>query len=125
VYLSITGHAAYTCDRRIHLGSAAMKDYLLGTIEDFPEGKGRAFKAGTRTIAVFRANGTFYALANRCVHKGASICDGTLSENGTVVRCPWHNWPFDLATGRHCLDPTEKLRTYDVTMDGDRVILRA
>jgi len=34
--------------------SASMKDYLLGRIDDFPEGKGRAFKAGTRTVAVFR-----------------------------------------------------------------------
>ena len=73
-----------------------MKEYLLGKIEDLPEGKGRAFKAGTRTVAVFRSNGKIYALANRCVHKGASICDGGLSDNGKVVRCPWHNWAFDL-----------------------------
>jgi hypothetical protein len=26
-----------------------MTEYLLGKIEDFPEGKGRAFQAGTRT----------------------------------------------------------------------------
>jgi nitrite reductase (NADH) small subunit len=100
-----------------------MKDYLLGKIEDFPEGKGRAFKAGTRTIAVFRSNGKIYALANKCIHKGASLCDGTLSNGGKVVRCPWHNWPFDLATGQHCLDRTEKLRTYDVKVQGDQVIL--
>jgi len=102
-----------------------MKDYLLGTIADFPEGKGRAFKAGTRTIAVFRSNGKMYALANTCIHKGASLCDGALSNGGKVVRCPWHNWPFDLATGQHCLDRTERLRTYDVKVQGDQVILCA
>ncbi|MEA2906428.1 MAG: hypothetical protein QOI12_3815 [Alphaproteobacteria bacterium] len=100
-----------------------MKEYLLGKVEDFPEGKGRAFQAGTRTVAVFRANGKMYALANRCVHKGASICEGDLAENGTVVRCPWHNWSFDLATGQHCLDPKEKLRTFAVKVEDDRVIL--
>ena len=31
-----------------------MTEYLLGKIEDFPEGKGRAFRAGSRTVAVFR-----------------------------------------------------------------------
>jgi nitrite reductase/ring-hydroxylating ferredoxin subunit len=102
-----------------------MTDYLLGKIEDFPEGKGRAFRAGTRTVAVFRTNGKIFALANKCVHKGASLCDGALSENGTVVRCPWHNWPFDLASGQNCLDPSERLRTYDVRLEGDQVILRA
>ena len=35
-----------------------MKEYLLGKVEEFPEGKGRAFKAGTRTVAVFRATGS-------------------------------------------------------------------
>ena len=100
-----------------------MKQYLLGSITEFPEGKGRAFKAGTRTVAVFRSNGRFYALANRCIHKGASLCDGALSENGKVVRCPWHNWSFDIETGEHCLDRAEKIRTYEVKLDGDRVIL--
>jgi nitrite reductase (NADH) small subunit len=102
-----------------------MTDYLLGNIEDFPDGKGRAFRAGGRTIAVFRTNGKVYALANRCVHKGASLCDGEISDNGTVVRCPWHNWAFDLASGAHKLDPKEKVRTYRVRVDGDHVILSA
>jgi hypothetical protein len=31
-------------------------DYLLGIIDDLPEGKGRAFRDGTRVAAVFRAS---------------------------------------------------------------------
>ena len=102
-----------------------MKQYLLGKLADFPEGCGRAFQAGARTVAVFRSNGKIYAVANRCIHKGASICDGGLAENGTVVRCPWHNWSFDLATGQLCLDRNERLRTYEIKMEGDQVILCA
>ena len=102
-----------------------MTEYLLGKIEEFAEGKGRAFQAGTKTVAVFRANGKMYAVANRCIHKGASLCDGEISNDGTVIRCPWHNWPFDLATGHNCLDRTEQLRTYEVKMQGDQVILCA
>ena len=102
-----------------------MAEYLLGKAEDIPEGKGRAFRAGTKTVAVFRAKGKFYALANRCIHKGASMCDGSLSDNGTVVRCPWHNWPFELATGESCLDRSEKIRTFEVRLDDDRLILCA
>jgi nitrite reductase/ring-hydroxylating ferredoxin subunit len=102
-----------------------MKQYLLGKLADFPEGRGRAFQAGARTVAVFRSKGKIYAVANRCVHKGASICDGGLAEDGKVVRCPWHNWSFDLATGQNCVDRNERLRTYEVKMDGDQVILCA
>jgi len=102
-----------------------MKEYLLGTLDDLPEGKGRAYKAGNATVAVFRRNGKVFAVANKCVHKGASLCEGELSEDGTVIRCPWHNWPFDLATGQNCLDNSERLRIYEVKMQGDQVILCA
>lgn len=100
-----------------------MKEYLIGHVDDIPEGKGRSFKAGERTIAVFKSNGEFYALANRCLHKGASMCEGQLSDGGKIVRCPWHNWRFDLKTGKNDLDPSERLRTYKVKRDGDQVIL--
>jgi nitrite reductase/ring-hydroxylating ferredoxin subunit len=102
-----------------------MTEYLLGSIDEFPEGKGRAFTAGARTVAVFRSNGQVYAIANRCIHKGASLCDGALAESGKVVRCPWHNWSFDLGTGEQCLDRKEKIRTFEVKMVGDQVILCA
>ena len=102
-----------------------MTDYLIGGVDDIPEGKGRAFQAGPRTVAVFKSKGKFYAMANRCAHRGASMCDGEIAEDGAVVRCPWHNWSFDLATGEHRLDHNEKLRCYRVRVDGDKIILSA
>lgn len=102
-----------------------MTDYLIGAVDDIPEGKGRAFQAGRRTVAVFRSKGKFYAMSNRCAHRGASMCEGELTDDGTVVRCPWHNWPFDLQTGEHCLDHSEKQRTFPVRVEGDKVILSA
>lgn len=102
-----------------------MKEYLIGKIDDIPEGKGRAFQAGRATVAVFRSNGKFYAMSNRCTHKGASMCEGEITNGGTVVRCPWYNWAFNIATGEHCYDQSEKIRTYEVKTDGDQVILYA
>jgi nitrite reductase/ring-hydroxylating ferredoxin subunit len=102
-----------------------MKEYLLGKLDDIPEGKGRAFKAGATTVAVFRSNGKVFAVANRCIHKGASLCEGELTDGGTVIRCPWHNWPFDLSSGKNCVDHAERLRTYEVKLQGDQVILCA
>ena len=102
-----------------------MTDYLLCKQDEIPEGEGRAFEAGPRTVAVFRANGKFYAIANKCLHRGASMCDGAIADGGTTVRCPWHNWTFDLESGRNVIDPGESIRTYRVRAEGDNLILSA
>lgn len=101
-----------------------MSEYVLGSASEFEDRKGRAFKVGSRTVAVFRVGESFHAIANRCVHKGANMCDGEITPDGSRVRCPWHNWPFDLATGRNVIDPEERLRTYEVRLEGDEVLLR-
>ena len=101
-----------------------MREYVLGRIDDLPDRKGTAFQVGNRTVAVFRIDRRVYAINNRCIHKGASMCEGDVScADRLIVRCPWHNWPWDLETGQHCLDPAERLRTYDVKIEGDQVIL--
>ena len=35
-----------------------------------------------------------------------------------MVRCPWHGWEYDLATGQSWFDPREsRVRAYDVTVE--------
>jgi nitrite reductase/ring-hydroxylating ferredoxin subunit len=43
--------------------------------------------------------------------------------NGTVLKCPWHRWEFDMVTGK-CLHAgdSRRLARYD-TMVSDREIL--
>lgn len=40
---------------------------------------------------------TFYALDNACPHSGGSLGDGYIVRD--KISCPWHGWPFELATG--------------------------
>lgn len=101
-----------------------MIDYVLGEVGDFEEGKGRAFDAGGRILAVILSNGKFYAFSNRCPHKGASMCDGEISMDGNSIRCPWHNWLFSLESGVSHLDPSERIRTFEVSVEGKEVVLR-
>ena len=35
---------------------------------EIPEGEGRAFEAGQRTIAIFRSEGKYYAIDDQCPH---------------------------------------------------------
>ena len=100
------------------------KEYVVGKLQDLPQGRGVAVSAGNRTIAVFRIGDQVYAVHNRCPHKGASLCDGRVDPEQRQVNCPWHNWPWQLDSGAFAVDPRERIRTYDVQVVDDTVILR-
>src|SRR5262249_7066989 len=77
----------------------SMQEYVVGKVDEIAEGKGIAVQAGRRDIAVFRAGGKLYAVANRCPHKGASLCEGEVLIEDGIVRCPWHHWNWKLRDG--------------------------
>lgn len=101
-----------------------MQEYSVGKLDELPDGKGIAVQAGRRTIAVFRIGGEVFAIHNTCPHKGASLCEGAVVGENKVVRCPWHHWNWKLDDGRLETDPRQGLRTYEVVVEGDEVILR-
>jgi nitrite reductase (NADH) small subunit len=77
-----------------------MPEWLdVGAVEDVPLRGARAVKVpGGEEIAVFRTGtNRFYALVNRCPHKGGPLSQGIVVGDG--VACPLHNWVISLATG--------------------------
>ncbi|MET4700411.1 nitrite reductase (NADH) small subunit [Constrictibacter sp. MBR-5] len=89
----------------------------LGPVEDFPTGRYRLFEVGRREIGVVRlADGSVHAVLNRCPHRGAPVCRGTVTSTllpsdpddltigyeGEIVRCPWHGYEFSVRSGE-CL----------------------
>jgi 3-phenylpropionate/trans-cinnamate dioxygenase ferredoxin subunit len=51
--------------------------------------------------------------------------DGTLAlgDAGVLVRCPWHKWDFEIATGRCPVDPRMRVRRYAVRREGGDVVV--
>lgn len=100
------------------------------------EGARAIVEIGGRRVGLYRVAGHFHALADRCPHRGAPLCDGmigtpfeltdgdvALGPPRSVVRCPWHKWEFDIASG-HCLvDPRLRVRRYAVRVEGDEVVV--
>jgi nitrite reductase/ring-hydroxylating ferredoxin subunit len=91
---------------------------------------------GGHRVGVYRVDGELYALADRCPHRGAPLCQGavttvievrdsvvTLGEEHAVVRCPWHKWEFSIADGRALADPKLRVRRYGVRVDGDELVV--
>jgi nitrite reductase/ring-hydroxylating ferredoxin subunit len=80
-----------------------------------PPGEGRVVEANGHTLAVFNVEGTFFAIDNRCVHRGGPLGEGPLE--GSVVTCPWHAWRFDVTTGANVNNPAVKVACFPVMVD--------
>lgn len=118
----------------------------VGPVEDLPPGSRRLVVPfrGRAGIGVFNVGGRYYALRNLCPHKTGPLCTGKLTgrvvaagppsagdtgmvmeQQGEVIRCPWHLWEFEIATGRCLVDPAVRVKTYPVRVERGEVIVYA
>lgn len=109
-----------------------MERYVVCKAADMQPGQREIVQVGGRSIGVFNANGTYYALRNSCPHQGAPLCTGRLTgttmpsrpghyrygREGEILACPWHGWEFDVTTGKSLFDPRKCLvKIYDVAVE--------
>ncbi len=94
----------------------------IAKTDEIPPGEGRVITVGNREIALFNADGAFYALENTCCHRGGPLGEGALQ--GNTVTCPWHMWQFELASGACVNSPGDRVRTYDVVVENGHVSVR-
>jgi nitrite reductase/ring-hydroxylating ferredoxin subunit len=78
-----------------------------------PPGKPQLLIVGGTRICLAYVEGSFRAVQDACSHNGESLSKGTINYLGEIV-CPWHNYRFDLKTGRACDSSSPDLRTYPV-----------
>jgi nitrite reductase (NADH) small subunit/3-phenylpropionate/trans-cinnamate dioxygenase ferredoxin subunit len=89
---------------------------------DLPPGRAAEVTVAGRAVALFNVNGTFYALENRCPHRGGPLGQGFV--DGQQVSCPWHNWTFDVTTGENVAGPDMKVARYEVKVEDGQVLVR-
>jgi nitrite reductase (NADH) small subunit len=87
-----------------------------------PVGQVREFDAAGRMICVANVDGEIRALDNTCLHHGAPLGQAGVVLDGKVI-CAWHAWAYDTQTGACGQDPTRRLRTHPVRIDGDDVFV--
>ncbi len=91
-----------------------------------------------RSVGVFNVDGEFFALHNRCPHRGGALCLGPVTgttlpsdaaayvygREGRILRCAWHGWEFEIESGRSLVDPKVRAKTFPVIVeDGDVYVL--
>jgi nitrite reductase (NADH) small subunit len=104
-------------------------------VEEIPEGQSRIVPLADREVGIFHENGRFYAVLNFCPHFGAPICKGrvmgrvlatvegglTYDNENKTLRCPWHHWEFDLATGDALLPLRQRLKTFPTRIENGEI----
>jgi nitrite reductase (NADH) small subunit len=106
--------------------------FPVARVSDIPPGGRLIMDVAGRSIGIFNVRGTFHALRNRCPHQGAQLCLGPLTSlvtadrpgevrierEGEILRCPWHGWEFDIATGESVCDPNGvRVKSYPVSVE--------
>lgn len=72
--------------------------HRVAKVTDLKDGEAQTAQLEGHSVAVFRLKGKFYAMDNRCPHRGGPLADGHLE--GDLVTCPWHAWQFDVTSGK-------------------------
>jgi nitrite reductase (NADH) small subunit len=112
--------------------------YVVGSSRDIPPGSMKIVPVGKFGVGVYNVSGEFYAVTNYCPHRGAPLCLGSVTgaavagegsyevlweHEGEIVRCPWHGWEFEIASGKARYFPRRGVKTYAVTVEDGTVIL--
>jgi len=89
--------------------------------EDLPIGKSAIISAGEDEIALFNYKGKYYAIANKCPHRGSPLGEGRIEEG--IVICPGHEWRFKLESGANMQNPELFIPTYPVKVRNDNIYI--
>jgi len=91
----------------------------VANLSDLGPGSSMTIEANGKAVALFNVDGAVYALDNTCLHRGGPLGEGFLE--GDVVACPWHMWEYNVRTGEKLGDPSLKVATYPVEVEGNDV----
>ena len=115
-----------------------MPAHIIATADEIPPGGRKIVTVNGREIGVFNLGGHYYALRNICPHKAGPLFASaacaplscptastgmTYTREGEIIKCPWHQWEFDIKTGQALYDPKLRVRTYRVEVEEEQVVL--
>ena len=94
----------------------------VAKVNKLTRGKAKLIRVEGRSIAVFNADGAFYALEDACPFDGASLSDGWVA--GSVVECRGDRAKFFLPNGE-CLWQLggKNIRSFRVLADTEHVFV--
>ena len=81
-----------------------------------PEGRPQLLIVNERRVCLVRFHGEYFATQDTCSHNGESLSKGQLNYLGEIV-CPWHNYRFEMRSGRECQSRSRDLEIFPLRID--------
>ena len=111
--------------------------HVIAAAAELPAGSRKIVEVNGHEIGVFNLQGAYYALLNYCPHRSGPLCRGRqrplvvsdgvyqvdYAREDEIIKCPWHQWEFDIKTGVALYDPQLRVRTYRVEQEADELVL--
>ncbi|QSR20646.1 non-heme iron oxygenase ferredoxin subunit [Novosphingobium sp. KA1] len=93
------------------------------SVNDVPEDGGIGFdlEGLPESIAIFKHQGEYFAVAEMCTHGDFSLVGGEIED--CQVECPMHFARFDLRTGACTFPAYVPLRTYPIRVEGGEIFV--
>ena len=92
--------------------------------KDLGPGKMLGVEANGKQILLVNLNGKYYAIGNKCTHRGCMLSEGELQ--GEMVLCTRHGSRFAVQTGIVMTGPAKRLEPqFEVKVDGEQISVNA
>ena len=101
-----------------------MEEFIkVAETTEVPPSKIKKVTVDGKEILIVDVEGKYYAIGNKCTHRGGDLSKGSLS--GKVVKCPRHGAKFDVTTGEVATGPAKKSETtFEVRVEGKNILIK-
>jgi nitrite reductase/ring-hydroxylating ferredoxin subunit len=98
-------------------------DFVKAALKkEIAAGKMKAVDVTGVSVLLANVAGEYYAIGNKCTHRGCKLSSGTL--NGETVKCPCHKSVFNVKTGEVLHGPASKpAPKYAVKVEEQQILI--
>jgi 3-phenylpropionate/trans-cinnamate dioxygenase ferredoxin subunit len=97
---------------------------LVAKLGDIPDGEMIQTVVRGEPVGLYRVGEDVFAIHDMCTHEEAFLTDGDFDPEELEVECPLHGSRFNVVSGEvRILPATRPIRTYQVRVDGDLVLV--
>ncbi len=99
------------------------REERVAAASEIGSGEFKSVDVDGECLLLANVEGKIYAVSDICTHEECTLSDGAILE-GVEVECECHGARFDVTSGEVTQEPAEEpLKTYDVSVQGDDVLV--